>query len=215
MVSHLPHKMHIQKHLPLRRRTRGKGSALVEFVMATGFFIVPLLVGIMVIGQNLILANLVTLVCRDAAHMYAYGVDFSQTGNQNLLIQVAQGINMTTTGGNGVVILSTVTYVASTDCTAAGYQANTTSCPNMNQTVFIRRIVIGNSSLTSSAYGTPNSSILNSDGTISTANYLTDPSAQAANFSSLITLASGQYAYMAEMYVSSFNSSGVYSRSIF
>ena len=202
---------------------RERGSAMVEFTLAAGLFLVPLLLGTMVIGQNLIREIETTQVCRDAGHMYAYGVDFSQAANQNLLVDIGQGLNLQTSGGEGVVILSTVTYIGPNDCTAGGYQANSSSCANLNQTVFTRRIVIGNSSIQSSAFGTPNSSLMDSSGNISQAGYLNNTSTRATNFSNLIPLTSGQYAFMSEMYVATpdlsvwsfLGTTGVSARSIF
>lgn len=182
-----------------RRRGRERGSALIEFLLATALIILPLLIGTFVIGMSLVRANQVAEVSRDAAHMYAYGVDFSQTSSQNLLLELAQGLNMTLTGGNGVVILSTVTYVGDNDCLAAGIQPG--DCPNDNSTVFTRQIVVGNSALQGSAFGTPSAAIIGSGGNITTMNYLTNASARANNFASVITLSSGQYAYVAETFV--------------
>lgn len=178
-----------------------RGSAMVEVTLVTSLFLIPLLFGTIILGLNLIREIEVTEVCRDAAHMYAFGIDFSQSSYQNLLVDLAQGLNFSTSGGNGVVILSTVTFVGPNDCTAAGYQANTSSCPNMNQTVFTRRIVVGNSSLRQSGFGTPNSGDMDSEGDISASTYLTDTSTRAVGFSSLIPLTSGQFAYMSEMYL--------------
>jgi Flp pilus assembly protein TadG len=184
-----------------RRRSEG-GSALIEFLLAAGLLIVPLLLGTIVFGLSLVRANQTTEVCRDAAHMYAYGVDFSQTASQNLIIQLAQGLNMTSTGGNGVIILSTLTYIDDTACKGGGY-SDPTTCPNRGHTVFTNRIVIGNSGLKTSAFGTPNAGIIRSNGNIANTDYLKDSSANATGFSSLITLSSGQYAYMAETFVNS------------
>ena len=91
------------------RTGRGeRGSAVIEFLLCASFFLIPLLMGSVVIGMDLIYAVQVTEVCRDAAHMYSYGIDFSQTGNQNELLKIAQGLNMTATGGNCCGIFSRV-----------------------------------------------------------------------------------------------------------
>ena len=177
-----------------RAREGQKGSGLIEFLLASIFLIFPLLLGTFVFGMSLIRANQVAEVCRDAGHMYAYAVDFSQTSSQNILVQLAQGLNMTTSGGNGVVVLSTVTYIDDNDCRAVD---PSDSCPNLHYDVFVRRIVVGNAGLHASAFGTPGS--LDSSGNVN--NYYTDTSARANNFGSVIPLASGQYAYMAETFV--------------
>jgi len=215
----------IFKPLHVRKSSREGGTAVIEFVLSTGLIIIPIFFGLIVIGLSLILANQVTEVCRDTGHMFAYGVDFSQSASQLLVTQqLAQGLGMTPTGGKGVIYLSTLTYVDSTSCTAAGLQANTTSCPNMNQTVVIKRLIIGNAGVQAAAFapGIP-ASIIGSTGDISSANYLTSSSVQANNFANVISLTVGQYAYVSEMFVnppvggvwSLFSSNVVAARSVF
>jgi hypothetical protein len=202
------------------RNSRERGGAIVEFTLAMSFLLMPLLLGTMVIGQNLIREIEVTQVCRDAGHMYSYGIDFSQSGNQDLLVKIAQGLSFQKSGGNGVVILSTVTYISSNDCQAGGFGSN---CANVNQTVFTRRIVVGNASVKSSAFGTPSASLIDSSGNISQAGYLNNTSTRAVGFSNLVNLTSGQFSFMSEMYVATpdlsfwsyLGSTGVSARTIF
>jgi len=206
-----------------RLNSRERGSVMIEFTLATSLFLVPLLLGTMVIGQNLIREIEVTQVCRDAGHMYSYGVDFSQSANQNLLVNLAQGLSFQTSGGNGVVILSTVTFIGPNDCVAGGYQPNGSSCANLNQTVFTRRIVVGNASVKASAFGTPSAGLIDSSGNISQAGYLNNTSTRATGFSSLVALTSGQFSFMSEMYVATpdlsfwtyLGTTGVSARTIF
>jgi len=150
----------------------------------------------MVIGMNVIRAVQVTTLCRTAAHMYSQNVDFSQSQNQQELVKVAQGLNITATSGNGVIILTRVQYVTSTAC---GSQA----CANENQYVMTNRIVIGNSSLHSSIFGSPPAADMQTNGDVIVADYLNDPYTVAANFSNIMTLTSGQYLYVAETYFTS------------
>jgi hypothetical protein len=182
-------------------RSSERGSALVEFVFCCAVFWVPLFFGTLVVGFNLVQALQVTQVCRDAAHMYAFGVDFSQDIYKNLLVSLGPDLKMTTNGGNGVVIFSTVTYIAQADCNAAGYP----SCSNLNKNVFTRRIVVGNTAIRASAFGTPSpaSNQVDSSGNLTVDFYMNNASAQANGFSSVISLSSGQVAYMAEMVVNS------------
>jgi hypothetical protein len=157
--------------------------------------------------------------------MYARGVDFSQTANQNIAITLAPNSNMTPTGGNGVIVLSQIAQVYQADCDAAGLSG---TCTNLGQTVFTNRIVIGNSSLNSSRYGTPASAIVDSAGNIAAADYLTNATAVATGFSSILTasgytLTDGDVIYLCETYLSTPNlsflgtqaSNGVYAQSIF
>lgn len=204
------------------RRRRERGSNAVEFTFSL-LVLMPLLVGTKVVGINLLRAIQVTQFCRDVGHMYAYGVDFSQPANQTLLTHLAQGLDVRISGGNGVVIFSTVTSVGANDCTAAGLQANTTSCPNLNQAVYTRRFVVGDPSKMSSHYGSPDSGIVGANGYITAANYLKNRSARAPGFTSLMSLSSGQFAYLTEAYVAapdlewrgSMTSPGAYAFNIF
>src|SRR5581483_3623592 len=196
---------------PRRDRRKERGNAVVEFALGFALFWIPLFLGTVVIGFNLIRAVQVTQVSRDAGHMYASGIDFSQSTYQNLLVSLAIGLNMTTTGGNGVVYFSTVMFVTSSACTAGGYQADSTHCPNLNTTVFTRRVVVGNYGLSStSAFCTPQSSDMDSSGNVSVAGYLTHTSNQVANFQNVIpcfsttsSVSCTQIAYISEMFVTS------------
>lgn len=182
------------------RKTSERGSALVEFVLCFGLFWIPLFFGTLVLGLNLNRAMQVTQVCRDAGHMYAYYTDFSQPAYQNMLVNLAPSLNITTNGGNGVVVLSTITYADQTACNGANL---TNGCPNMGQAVIVRRIVIGNPSIHDSAFGSLlNSGLMDSSGNISNTNYLTDSRAVAQNFLNVIPLQSSkQFAFIAEMWV--------------
>lgn len=188
-------------------RRREKGSALIEFVLGFALFWVPLFFGMLTVGFNLVRAVQVTQLCRDAAHMYSKGIDFSETEYQTLLLDLAPALKITATGGNGVIILSTMTYIDSAQCTAAGYSS--TGCPNYHKTVVTKRIVIGKSSLHASAFASPSSSLISSDGDIpsgdnkGTSGYVNSTSTVTSNFSNLVSLQSGQYSYVAETYVQS------------
>lgn len=184
-----------------RRGSGQRGSALIEFVLATSLFWLPLFFGTLVVGFSLVRAVQVTQICRDAGHMYANGIDFSQTTYQNLLASIAQGYTLTSTG-DAVVVLSTITYISPTDCTAGGYSSN---CANVRQMVITRQIVIGDSGIHASTFGTPPAADMASDGSgnVTAAGYLNDTRCQATGFSSVIPLTDGQYAYVAEMWVRS------------
>ncbi|MDQ2898863.1 MAG: hypothetical protein M3Y07_03570 [Acidobacteriota bacterium] len=205
-----------------RRKPSESGSIVVEFVLSSLFW-VPLLMGTFVIGLNLVRAIQVMQVCRDAGHMFAYGVDFSQTGNQNLLIRLTNGLNFSTSGGSGVVIFSTVSGIGALQCTAAGYQPDTAHCPNLNQIVFTRRIVVGNASARASNFGTPGGGTVDGNGYIAASDYLTNISERTTGFSTLLPLAAGQLAYLTETYLASpdidwtnfMTGTGVYARTIF
>jgi TadE-like protein len=187
---------------PERRKQRG--STILEFALVAPFLIVSLFA---VAGLGISLGRYIQAlqVCRDTAHMYADGVDFTQAGNQNLLVLMAQGSNMTATGGNGVIILSRISTVFQADCDAAGI----VSCNNLGLAVFVQRVVIGNASLHTSAFGTPNAALADAQGNISPSVYLqnTDSSVRTSGFSALLTAAGdpqnqGDAAWVVELYFS-------------
>lgn len=182
------------------KSNRERGSFAVEMAFSL-MTLMPMLMGTSVIGMNLLRAIQVTQFCRDVAHMYAYGVDFSLSANQTLLSHLAQGLNFQTSGGDGVVVFSTITYIFPNDCTAAGYTANTTSCKNMNQAVYTRRFVVGNPAKLSSHWGTPPSNIIGSQGYIAASDYMQNISDRATGFTNLMALDPGKFAYLTEAYV--------------
>ena len=87
-----------------------RGNALLEFA-AVSIVVIPLFFGMVGAGIELGRMNEAVQICRDAAHMYARGVDFSQIGNKNILVNLATGTGMTVSGGNGVVVLSQIIRV--------------------------------------------------------------------------------------------------------
>ena len=207
--------MSVTLHIKKRTNSRERGSALIEFVLCTALFWLPLFLGTLIIGFNLIRAIQVTQVCRDTGHMYANGVDFSQSGGaaQTLAVNLVPGLNITP-AGNGAIILSTIAFVDSALCATGGYTGSPATCPNIGDMVFTRRIVIGNSSGTApyiSAFGAPSASIMDPSGngnvvpgSPSHSGYLNDPSAVATGFSNVITFTnSAQSAYLSEMTVTS------------
>ena len=196
--------MSCNKFEPWSRAETERGSALIEFVLCFGLFWIPLFLGASQFGLELIQAIQVTQVCRDAGHMYAYGIDFSQSSNQYLLASFAPSLDVDPTGvgGRSVVILSTVQYVDDKMCQAHGY---TSTCPNSGVLVFTNQTIVGNSGLHASVYGTPKtSSGTVQPGSPTTSGYLNASSAVVQGYPN-ITLTSGstgqqQYGYIAEMY---------------
>ena len=158
---------------------------------------VPLLFGISGIGVRLGRALDATQVTRDVAHMYALGTDFSLPGTQAIARTLSRDFNLSASG-NGVLILSRVVKVFQTDCDAAGVAG----CPNLNQTVFAQRIVVGNSSLRASNFGTPPASYIDAQGNVSSANYCGQSSLVASGFEAVLSLSQGQSAYLVEGYFS-------------
>src|SRR5687768_18278725 len=97
-----------------RKKSQG-GNNVIEFALV-GMPLVLLLLGVTSTGLALGRSVQVAQVCRDAASMYVRGVDFSKAGNQDVLVRLTHGLQMTRTGGEGVVILSKVTWIPESKC---------------------------------------------------------------------------------------------------
>ncbi len=175
-----------------RRKSREKGNVYIEFVLVASFFFVPLILGMITVGIAVLRNYQVNQLTRDAGHMMAKGVDFSQQANQNLVANnLANGLSLQansgnvtgTNTGNGELVLTTFESLTS----ACG-------CSNAGHVVVVRRIVIGNNTLYTSPFGAPTS--LDTSGNVQ--NYTSDSGAQADNVSQVITISSGGLAYMAE-----------------
>lgn len=186
---------------------------MLEFALVITM-LVPMLLGVVVIGLNLTRSVKVTQFCRDSGAMFVRGVDFSLGANQDLLIQLAQGMGMTRAGGTGVVILSKITFIPASACVGV-------SPCNSNQNVVTQRLVVGNASLLTSNFGPVGRVTTDAQGNVS--NYMTDPNAVTTSFGSVIVLNGNEFAYVSEVYFPSpeldmpgfQTGTGVYSRSIF
>ena len=116
-----------------------EGASVLEFAFIT-FTLVPLLIGAGVIGVNLIRTLQTEQLARDAGHMFARGVDFSASGNQEILTNIGSSLNLSATAGSGnaVVILSEVTYVDNNACATGGAvdtNGNPSGCTNLGKWV--------------------------------------------------------------------------------
>jgi Flp pilus assembly protein TadG len=199
-----------------------KGSAMMEFGLVMGMLI-PMLFGGVAFGVNLGNYLQSVQIARDVAHMYARGLDFSTTQNQNIAVNLAKGMGgMTTNGGNGVLILSQIREIYLADCTGASLTA--AQCTNLGQRVFSNRLIVGNSTLRTSNFGTPNGScVVTANGNISTDNYLKQTGCRASNFDdTVLPQLSGDIAYVVESYFATpslgflgAGGMGTYTRAIF
>jgi len=213
-----------------RKRDSERGTSIIEFAVVS-IVLIPLLFGVVAFGVNLGHTTQVIQISRDIGHLYAKGVDFSESGNQAIAINLATPMGLTSTSSTaGVIILSTIQQVYTADCSGAGLTGS--SCSNNGKDVITNRIVIGGNSY-SSQYGTPSSSLLDSEGDLSAGSnsshgYLNDPSAVATGFSTLLsnaglTLADNQVAYLCEAYFTTPDvsylggpaSGGIYAKTIF
>jgi hypothetical protein len=202
------------------KHARRHGNTLIEFALVISFAM-PLLLYTFELGMTLSRSIQVRTVNRDAGAMFVRNIDFSLPGNQQMLVRLAKGLGITLNGGNGVVILSKIMFVGDNECLAGGLQPDSGDCPGYHQNVFVKRFLIGNAAPRSSAFGTPTANVIASDGSIGSWNYLTNPTCVARGLSNLLTLTSGEVAYVSETFqvTSGFTmpgvSSGTYTRNFF
>jgi hypothetical protein len=181
------------------QRIREEGSSVLEFALISTFLFIPLLLVIATVGLSILESIHVVELNRDAGHMFARGVDFSQSANVNLLLELAGGLNITSNSGDGVIILSEI------DASSNG------------QAVCSRQLVVGNGSLHASDFATPLKFTDVSEGLVD----ITDPSANANAFLNVLSMNSGDRAYVAETYFQGYglqnllSNAGIYARSIF
>jgi hypothetical protein len=202
-----------------RRRLTQKGNEMIEFGMLA-LLMVPLFGGMFFSGLGLIRANQANQVGRDLNTMYIKGIDFSQAANKTLAVRLAGTLNLQTTGGSGVVILSQVIRIGPVSgpiCLAtitAGH-----ACVNHDSYVFTQRLSIGDTSLFTSDFGNPTATV-NSGGIVQ--NYAWDNGAAVPDqtaFGALWStpLVEGQSVYITETYFNPLNVGGaaVHTRNLF
>ena len=200
----------------IKRNDKERGHSILEFAFVA-FPTVLMLLGVVVIGIDLGRSVQVTEICRDAASMYVRGLDFSQTGNQQVLVRLGQNMNLQLTGGDGLVTLSKVMFIPDPSC-------GTPPDPNCTtgKNVLVQRIIFGNTTLPATHYPTAGTVTQDSLGNVS--NYTTDPNAVISNFStSAFQLKPNEISYVAETYfrtldvsMAGFQSSpGIYAQSFF
>jgi len=184
-------------HQPVRnapRRGSRRGSTAMEFALVM-ICLVPMFFGTVAMGVTIGNGLEATQVTRDLGHMYANGADFTSADAQQLVTSLAQGFTVTSTG-NAELIFSQISTVFAADCT----NASISPCTNAGSPVFIQRVVLGNTNLTTSAFGTPSSSYINSQGNIAASNYMTQTSLVATGFGSVLAQNDGDVAYLVEGY---------------
>src|SRR5712692_10279664 len=100
----------------MQRRSILSRSTSIPLYALGAIFLVPLGIGVMLVNSSASRNDHANQVSRDVASMYAQGVDFSNKANQNIALNVAEGLGMAIGGGNGVLILSKIRVVHDADC---------------------------------------------------------------------------------------------------
>jgi hypothetical protein len=198
------------------------GQAMLEFSIVS-ISLAFLFAGAFTVGAMLNKALQVSNVTRSAAVLMVTSVtnptaalNLAVPANQQILVREASGLGMNVPGsyapsatGSAAIFLSKIILVGANEC-ATGVTPippgappwNTSNCPNYNSYVFEYYIAIGNNTRWASAFGTPPSSVVRDDGTITAANIAKDTALQvpAATMTPVITLAQSQYALIAETF---------------
>ena len=183
-----------------------KGLNAVTYYALGAIFVVPLLIGVFLVGTGVERTEKANQVSRDLASMYSQGVDFSSMANQKIALRVASGLGLNLGGGEGVVILSKIRMVRDSDC-----KLNPLSrCANSGHPVILQRYVIGDPKLGSSALGNPAAIDATSGNVL---NWATDASARAHDFA--LSAKETEFTYAAECYLAAPDSRNVYSRAMF
>lgn len=178
-----------------------RGSTSVQWVLSA-VFLVPLAIGIYLSTGTNRLSLHANQVSHDLASMYAQGVDFSQPANRSIALRLLDSHD-----GKTVLIFTRIRNVGAADCGAApGGQ-----CANNGYPVIVQRIVIGDSELHASTFGSPLSVDLATGNVL---NWATDASARVTDSS--VSLKSGESAYAAEAFIAGLDDqTGVYARTLF
>jgi hypothetical protein len=207
--------------MPTRSKSES-GQAMIEFSIVA-LSLALMFAGAFTVGAMLNKALQVSNVTRSAAVLMVRSVTDPNANlnlvlpqNQRILIREANGLGMASDSlydpsptGNGAIFLTKIILVGANECasgvtpTPGGVPPWTTaSCPNYGSYVFAYYVAIGNKTRWASAFGTPPSAIVQSDGTISATNIATSSSVvvPSAAMASTITLAPSQYALMSETY---------------
>jgi hypothetical protein len=188
-------------------QNRSKPAASVPLYALGAIFLVPLAIGVLMVNSSASRNDHANQVTRDVASMYAQGLDFSVHSNQNIAMNVAEGLGMNIRGGKGVLILSKIRVVHDSDCPSKPPG----NCANKGYAVITQRFAIGNVALRASSFGTP-ASVDVASGNVG--NWASDVSARAEDFPA--NLKPGEFIYAAECYLPSTESrTGVYSRAMF
>lgn len=189
------------------RRLRHPAASPVRLYALGAIFLVPLGIGVVLVTNSAARGDDAYKISREIGSMYAQGLDFSQTANQNIALNVAEGIGIDMQSGKGVLILSKIRMVHPSDCA----EHTVGKCKNAGYPVVIERYVLGNRSLRPSSFGTP-ATLDAATGKVR--DWANDPSARVVNFVS--GLKPGEVTYAAECYLPTPElRSGVYSRAIF
>ena len=213
-----------------KKRLRGaaqRGQQAVEFLLVAIVFI-PALMGMFIVGWNMIRTIQTKEVVRDLDSLYIKGTDFSTYPAQQLAQRLASGLDLqmpsfsgnsasnTAAAGSGIIIITQLMYVGATtggQCASVG----AANCTNHDSFVFTQRIEFGSSTWLGThpsslgEYGGSGSTALSSQGAVPTPLTNTNAKLSAAgqgvlnsdfqsNNAGQTDIVDGQYIYVVEGY---------------
>jgi Flp pilus assembly protein TadG len=202
-------------------RNGERGVSILEFCLVV-FPMLLMMFGVVVIGVDLGRAVQVAQICRDADSMFSRGVPFYSTSSQNYLIQLGQNMNLQSSGGDGLIILSKIQSIPDPAVCGLPTSPGYATCATFTNSL-VQRIQIGNTSITGSGTRFPTSGAVTYDSLDQVNNYLTSTNAEVPNFSTSLALQPNEISYVAEAYfqttsvgLGSFQTSpGIYSQAFF
>src|SRR5271170_5264443 len=98
------------------RRPKHPGVTSLRLYVLGAIFLIPLSIGIVMVTNSASRSDHAYQISHDVGSMYAQGLDFSQGANQNIALNVAEGIGIDIQGGKAVLILSKIRVVHPSDC---------------------------------------------------------------------------------------------------
>lgn len=193
--------------ISIKRIRNQRGNFIIEFALVAPFIMI-LLAGSFSVGMGLNRAIQCSQVCRNANALLARGVDLSKSTSQQMLIRAASGMGfnqpnspLPDPNGKGAIYLTQVIRVGPNQCFTGipTWDGVPGTCPNFGQYVFAQRIAMCNTTRWSSAFGNP-SSPLSASGKLTDAAIATVTTNRIANFSSIMTLAPDEFAFVSELF---------------
>lgn len=188
------------------RKNKTKGNAIVEFALAASVMI-PAIIGSAGVGVQLGRSIQVAQVSRDTCKMFFTGIDFTTASNQKLVGRLAYGMGLASSSdgtinptGNGLVVLTKVQKVGSSQCQLGGYSNG--NCPNKGLLVIVKRVAFGNTSLRQSSFGMPPNMMIQGEGEVLASDFADESSlvVPATAPTQYLNLTDGQYAYVTETF---------------
>jgi Flp pilus assembly protein TadG len=182
---------------PAIRRKGESGVSVLEFALVA-FPMILMMFGVVVIGVDLGRAIQVAQICRDADSMFSRGVPLYSTAAQSFLVQLGQNMNLQSSGGDGLIILSKIQFIPDPSCgtpTSSTY-ANCTVGTNR----LVQRIQVGNTAITGSSTRFPTAGTVSYDSLDQVNNYTTDANAVISNFATSLQLKPLEESFVAEAY---------------